>query len=318
LQQHKTLAVIKKKLVRKAISMFQELEEDEEKFLQFMESFGTNIKLGVIEDMNNRARLSKLLRFNTAKNRSKGINLDTYVSNMKEGQDEIYYLGGETKESIANSPFLGKLTKNGYDVLFLSEPIDEYVVQTMGKYDSKYKFVDISKEGLKLDEDESEIKQQTEKFQPLLSFLKDNLSKHVDKVTISSRLSRSPCALISSTHGHSANMERIIKAQALSDKRYKSFAGGKKTLEVNPNHPIITELLEFITSDNKERAGRVGQLLYETAVIELGYSLDEPTKFADHIHHMLADSLGVDTTEWEASHAAEPVHAAAQESKDEL
>jgi len=322
LQQHKTLAVIKKKLVRKAISMFQELAEDEHKFAQFMENFGTNIKLGVIEDINNRSRLSKLLRFVTSKNRDTPVSLDTYVENMKEGQEEIYYLGGETKDAIANSPFLGKLTRKGYDVLFLTEPIDEYVVQTMGKYDSKYKFVDISKEGLKLDDDADELKKQTEQFQPLLTFLKETLStRNIDKVTVTSRLSRSPCALVSTSQGHSANMERIIKAQALADKRYKMFGAGKKNLEINPQHPIIKELLEFVTSDNKERASRLSELLFETAVIELGYSLDEPTKFADHIHHMMADSLGIDTTEWDQVQdlpEPEPVATESEEKKDEL
>jgi heat shock protein 90kDa beta len=300
LQQHKTLKVIQKKLVRKAIAMIQDLEKDAAKYKEFYETYGTNLKLGAIEDMSNRSRLVKLLRFHSNKHRDEPVSLEQYVKEMRAKQDQIYYLGGESREALAHSPYLEKLAKKGYDVLFLTEPIDEYVVQTVQKFDNKYKFVDVSKEGLKLDEDEEkELKELNEEFKPLTDFLKDEVaagSKYVEKVQLSTRLMQTPCALISSTHGYSANMERIMRAQALSDKRYKQYMTNqaKKTLEINPSHPIIKEMLRLVKEEQKEKARESAEVLLETALISTGYAVEDPTVFAARVHRVLGNSLDID------------------------
>lgn len=297
LQQNKTLKVIQKKLVRKAIAMFQELEKDAAKYKEFYETYGTNLKLGAIEDMSNRSRLVKLLRFYSNKHQEEPISLEQYVKEMRAKQDQIYYLGGESKEALANSPYLEKLTKKGYDVLFLTEPIDEYVVQTITRYDNKYKFVDVSKEGLKLDEDEeAELKKLTEEFKPLTDFIKDEVAnKYVEKVQLSTRLMQTPCALISSSSGYSANMERIMRAQALGDKRYKQMLlNQKKTLELNPHHPIIKELLKLVKEEQKEMARISTEVLLETALISTGYAVEDPTVYAARVHRVLGQSLDID------------------------
>lgn len=300
LQQHKTLKVIQKKLVRKAIAMIQDLEKDATKYKEFYDVYGTNLKLGAIEDMSNRSRLVKLLRFHTNKHRDEAVSLDQYVKEMRSKQDQIFYLGGESRETLAHSPYLEKLAKKGYDVLFLTEPIDEYVVQTVQKYDNKFKFVDVSKEGVKLDEDEEkELKELTEEFKPLTDFLKEEVtagSKYVDKVQLSTRLMQTPCALISGTYGYSANMERIMRAQALSDKRYKQAMAGqqKKTLELNPTHPIIKELLRLVKDEQKDKARESAEVLLETALISTGYAVEDPTVFASRVHRVLGNSLDID------------------------
>jgi heat shock protein beta len=302
LQQHKMLKLIQKKLVRKAIAMFQALEKDDaEKYKIFYETYGTNIKLGCIEDVSNKHRLSKLLRFSTNKHRDEAISLEKYVEEMKKKQKDIYYLGGESKESLIGSPYLERLARKGYDVLFLTDPIDEYVVQTLQKFDNKYKFVDVSKEGLKLDEDEEELKKFQEEYKPLTEFLKKELdTKVIEKVSVSTRLTQTPCALVSASYGYSANMERILKAQALSDKRYKQMLNqGRKTLEINPKHPIIKELLQLVKDEREDKAREAGKVLYETAVVSSGFSLEDPTAYAARVLKVLGDSLDIDPAAYE-------------------
>eukprot|EP01123_Difflugia_compressa_P000885 TRINITY_DN10_c0_g2_i1.p1 TRINITY_DN10_c0_g2~~TRINITY_DN10_c0_g2_i1.p1 ORF type:complete len:797 (-),score=209.33 TRINITY_DN10_c0_g2_i1:128-2518(-) len=299
LQENKILDVIKKKLVRKIIALFQDLADDkdnEEKWNKFYDTFATNIKLGVLQDTQNKTRLSKLLRFITAKNSEKKISVEEYIENMKKNQKDIYYLGGETLESIKNSPLLEGLTKRGYDVLLLPEPIDEYCISSLGKYDGKFSFVDISKEGLKLsDAEEERLKELNTKFEPLSNYLKDVLQDKVSKVQVSNKLSKAPCAIVAQSWGYSANMERILKAQALKDDRYLSPMAGKRVLEINPYHPIVKKLLQLVEEEQTNDDTRdVAHVLYDTAVLNSGYALTEPADLTGRINRMMSTSLEVD------------------------
>jgi len=236
-----------------------------------------------------------LLRFYTAKNTENQISLEEYVENMKKGQKEIYYLGGETKETILQSPLLERLTKRGYDVILMPDPVDEYCISTLGKYDGKFTFLDVSKEGLKLEGEEEKFKNLKEEYEPLCDYLKEVLDEKVSKVQISNKLTKTPSALVSSTYGYSANMERIFKAQALRDQRYMSIIGGKRVLEINPRHPMIKKLLEDVkngeTSEVSEDAANV---LYDTAVLNSGYGLENPKDLTERVLRMVANNLEVD------------------------
>jgi HSP90 family molecular chaperone len=301
LQESKTLGVIKKKLVRKIIGLIQDMADDKEnteKWDKFYKSFSTNLKLGVINDSQNKVRLSKLLRFRTAKNPEEFISLEQYVEKMKKGQEEIFYLGGETLESIKSSPILEGLTKRGYDVLLLPEPIDEYTVGTLGKYDDKFSFKDISKEGLKLSESEEEkLKQLSVDFEPVTNYLKDVLKDKVSKVQISNKLAKAPCAIVSQSWGYSANMERIMKAQALKDDRYTIPSGSRRVLEVNPRHPIIKRLLTLVGDGNTDEATEdVAHVLYDVAILNSGYSLPDPGELTGRINKLVSSSLDIDPT----------------------
>jgi len=276
--------------------MLQNLvSEDDTKFKEFFTQYGVNLKLGVTEDKENQARLSKLLMFRSSKT-GELTKFENYVERFKEGQEEIYYLAGESKEGVEKSPLAERLIRRGYEVLYMVDPIDEYMMQSLHKYDNKYKFVNIAREGLKLpgnDEDEEKLKETSEDFKPLTEFLKQTLGNQVEKVIVTNRLSKSPSALVSAQWGYTANMERIARAQALVDKGY--FSKASKILEINPNHPINTELLNRIKNDPTDKiAIDVANLLYETAVLQFGFPVDDTSSFAERIHRMLKANLNLD------------------------
>jgi heat shock protein beta len=303
LQQNKLLKQIEKKLVRKSIAMFQELANDEDKDLYktFWTNYGTNVKLGVIEDSGNRSRLTKLLMFLSSKT-GDYVTLDDYVSRMKEGQDQIFYLAGTSKDAVEKSPLLERVIKRGYEVLYMVDPIDEYALQHIPKYDSKYKLTNLGKEGVKLDDKdvEEEKKKIEEEYKPLVDYLKDTLSDKLEKVVVTDRLTTSPCALVSTSYGYTANMERIIKAQALGGKAGAQQAPyvPKKILEINPRHPILKELLRRVSADQDDETAKVtATVLYETAVLSSGYSIEDPSDFAGWIHKMMSLNLAIDPTE---------------------
>ena len=238
LQQNKILKVIKKNVVKKCLEMFAEIAENQEDYKKFYEQFSKNLKLGIHEDTTNRKKIADLLRFHTSKSGEDLISLKDYIQRMKEGQKDIFYITGESRAAVAQSPFIESLKKKGLEVLYLVDPIDEYMVQQMKDYDEK-KLKSVTKEGLDLDETEDEKKKQEEekaKFEPLCKLMKDILGDKVEKVVISNRIDESPCVLVTSEYGWSANMERIMKAQALRDSSSSSYMVSKKTLELNPNH----------------------------------------------------------------------------------
>jgi molecular chaperone HtpG len=296
LQQNKILKVMKKNIVKKCLEMFSEIQENAEDYKKFYEQFSKNLKLGIHEDSANRTKLAELLRFSTSKSGEDQISFKDYIARMKEGQNSIYYITGESKAAVAASPFMEGLKKRGFEVLYLVDPIDEYMVQQLKDYDGK-KLVSCTKEGLELDNTEDEKKKQEElkaKFEPLCKLIKDVLGDKVEKVVVSTRIDESPCVLVTSEHGWTANMERIMKAQALRDNSMTSYMMSKKTMEINPHNAIVSELRQKAEIDQSDKTVKdLIWLLFETSLLTSGFSLDESSQFANRIHRMIKLGLSI-------------------------
>ena len=297
LQQNKILRVIKKNLVKKCIEMFTDLADNDDLYTKFYEAFGKNLKLGVHEDSTNRNKIAKLLRYHTTKSGEEMSSLDDYVGRMTDAQAGIYYVTGESKRAVENSPFLEKLKKKGYEVIYMVDPIDEYCVQQLKEYEGK-KLISATKEGLAMEEDEDEKKAFEEakaKSEGLCKLMKEVLDDKVEKVTVSNRLADSPCCLVTGEYGWSANMERIMKAQALRDSTQSAYMSSKKTMEINPVNPIIEALREKASADQSDKTVKdLVWLLYDTSLLTSGFSLDEPATFASRIHRLIKLGLSID------------------------
>ena len=346
LQQHTSLKTIKKKLVRKALDMIRKLaeegqdddddeeaavaaddsaDEEETKYDKFWKNYGKAIKLGIIEDASNRTRLAKLMRFYTSKSPTKLVSLEQYVERMKPGQKSIYYLAGESREALEKSPFLEKLLHKDLEVIYFTDPIDEYTMQNLTEFDD-FKFSNASKEDLKFGDDtdaaKARLKKVKEEFKDFIKWWKEILpSEDVEAVKISNRLVTTPCSVVTSKYGWSANMERIMKAQALSDDGRMAYMRGRKTLEINPGHPIIKTLKEKSEDDaDDEDTKRTALIMYETALLESGFMFEEPKGFAGRLFDMVRRDLGVeaDAEVEEPDVDAEPEAAAEEAPKDEL
>merc|ERR1712088_851531 len=301
LQQHKLLKVIKKKLVRKTLDMIKKISDD--KYYDFWKEYSTNIKLGVIEDTANRTRLAKLLRFTSSS--GKMTSLAEYVERMKDKQESIFYVAGGSKEEVEQSPFVERLLKKGYEILYLTEAVDEYAISALPEFEGK-KFQNVAKEGFSLDGDTDAAKARkeaiTEKFEPLTKWLgEDSLKDHILRAEVSERLVGSPCALITSRFGWTGNMQKIIQSQTHSktqDTQRDYYLNQKKTLEINPRHPLIKELLRRVEDNPADKtASDMAVMMYNTATLRSGYSLKDTVNFAQQIEAMMRQTLGVDADE---------------------
>ena len=297
LQQNKILKVMRKNIIKKCIDTFFEIAEKEEDYKVFYEQFHQNIKLGIHEDEQHRTKLIELLRFHsTVSKEGLGTSLKDYISRMPESQKDIYYISGESIKSIENAPFLEKLKLRNYEVLYLVDPIDEYMVQQVKEFDGK-KLTSATKDDIKFDETEEErqsfeeLKKETES---LCKLFKETLGDKIEKAVCSERIVSSPCCLVTGGYGYSANMERIIKAQALSNSNNGFQMSSKKIMEINPKNNLIKGLVKCDADSTKRD---FIWLLYESALLTSGFSLDDPNAFALRIHNILSAGLNVDETE---------------------
>ncbi|KAK4022733.1 endoplasmin homolog isoform X1 [Daphnia magna] len=311
LQQHKLIKVIRKKLIRKTLDMIKKLDKAEQE--KFWGEYSTNIKLGVIDDSANRSRLAKLLQFRSSANKG-FITFSDYVERMKEKQESIYFIAGSSLDEVEKSPFVERLVKKGYEVLYLTEAVDEYCISALPEFEGK-KFQNVAKEGVELDEGEgakAKLEALKTQFEPLTKWLTETaLKEHILRAEVGQRLLKTPCALITSKFGWTGNMQRIIASQTHSktqDVQRDYYLTQKKTLEINPRHPLIKELLRRVEADPEDRVSKgMAMMMFQTATLRSGYMLQDPSQFAEHIDAMLKQSLGVGDAEIEEEEEIENV-----------
>merc|ERR1712216_643010 len=335
---NKIMKVISKKLVRKVLELMKKLakeedsgdDEDEEKdeekdeedkeekkdkkdeestWEKFWKEFNKNLKMGCYEDDSNRSKISKLLRFHSTKSEDKQINLDKYLDRMQESQESIYYMSGDSEETMKKAPSLQMFLKKDLEVLMLSDHLDEPCIQKLADYEGK-KFVSIQKADVKLDESEEEKKRFSklkDMYKPLTDWWKDSLTEFtekgamkdagvkIEKVEISKRLTDSPVVVVTSQFGYSAQQERVMKAQSFQNKEQVGQMSGRKTLEINANHPVVADLLAKVKADKDDKAALdSAQVLFQTALLESGYEIADPSALVNRVYRLMSKELGVD------------------------
>jgi heat shock protein beta len=299
LQESRVVRVIRKQLVKRSLDMLKEIagrptdDKGKSDYDTFYEAFGRNLKMGVVEDQANRDALAPLLRFSSSKSGDDTTSLADYVSRMKEGQAGIYYICTDSKRQAEAAPFTEQLVRKGYEVLYLTEAIDEVVFTNLATYDGK-QLMDVSREGLEMDEEEGSKAEAAEKeLKPLMDFIKSTLGERVERVEVSRRLSDSPVALVTSKFGWTANMERIMKSQTMADSRAMEYMKGRRIMELNPESPVIAKLKEQFEADPVGGAAKaIAELLYETALVTSGFDVESPKDFASRIYSLIAGGAG--------------------------
>ena len=299
LQQNKILKAIKKSVTKKCIEMFTQIAENAEDFKKFYEQFGKNLKLGIHEDTTHRTKIAELLRYHSSKSGEEMVSFKEYIARMKEGQKFIYYITGESRQQVTNSPFIEKLKNKGYEVLYLVDPIDEYAIQQLKEFEGK-QLKCCTKEGLEIEETEDEkksLEEQKQAYDNVCKKIKEILDAKVEKVVVGDRMQDSPCVLVTSEYGWTANMERIMKAQALRDNSMTSYMVSKKTMEINPKHGIVKELKNLLDKDQSNSTVKdIVWLLYDTSLLNSGFSVEDPNTFAKRMYKMLLFGLQDDTS----------------------
>merc|ERR1711907_322199 len=284
-------------------------KDEESTWSKFYKEFNKNLKMGCYEDDSNRSKISKLLRFSTTKSEEKEISLDKYLDRMQESQESIYYMSGDNLEVMKKAPALQVFKKKDIEVLMLADHLDEPCIHKLADYEGK-KFVSIQKADVKLEETEEEKKRFTklkDMYKPLTDWWKEKLTDltekgamkdagvKVEKVELSKRLTDSPVVVVTSQFGYSAQQEKVMKAQAFQNKEQISMMSGRKTLEVNANHPVIVDLLSKIKEDKENSAALdTAQVLFQTALIESGYEIADPSALVSRVYRLMSKELGVD------------------------
>jgi heat shock protein beta len=315
-----------KKLVRKVLEMLRKLSKDDDSdddtdedsedssssksvdpkdhpYIKFWNEFGRSIKMGVMEDAPNRSKLAKLLRFTTSKT-EEGVpkSLDAYIEDMEDWQKNIYFIAGESRDAVEKSPFLETAIKKEVEVLYLTEPIDEYVMQHLADYEG-HKFQSLTKEGLKFGDEDEELTKKRAKiyrdtFKPLTDKLKSLFTGKVNKVTVSQRVETSPAVIVTSQYGQSANMERIMKAQTFANANVMKDLGATRTMELNPRHPIVVELNNLVVDSPDDQATTdMAWLLYDTSLLNSGFQQDDLDGFSSRMYRTMAANMNIASME---------------------